>query len=192
MSGSAVGPGLLTTGELEAEIGVLLRYEVVDRATGALIGKARRGTVWDLDGRPLVQLVGRDENDWGIVESMGEPVGWIRPASEKYGNREVAMSPRAPYGWAGSIRLARADHDVARIRNGQVTDIRTKQAIAVLGVPAKRRSWPLNEFGYQQHHGIWTMKFVDNPSRPLRIMSLAWLLHAWRMQRIVDRQTAYD
>ena len=90
MAGSAVGPTLLTTRELEAEIGVLLRDEVVDRATGVPIGKARRGTSWDLD------------------------------------------------------RL--------------------------------------------QHHGIWTMKFLDDPPRPLRIMSLAWLLYAWRMQRAVDDQ----
>jgi hypothetical protein len=68
MAGSAVGPTLLTTGELEAEIGVLLRYEVVDRATGVPIGKARRGTLWDLDNRPLVRLVGRDEHGSGIVE----------------------------------------------------------------------------------------------------------------------------
>ena len=69
-----------------------------------------------------------------------------------------------------------------------MTDLRTKQAIAVLGVPAKRKRWPVNEFGYQQHHGAWTMKFVNDPARPLRIMSLAWLLSAWRMQRIVDNQ----
>jgi hypothetical protein len=46
----------------------------------------------------------------------------------------------------------------------------------------------VNEFGYQQHQGAWTMKFVNDPPRPLRIMSLAWLLYSWRMQRIVDNQ----
>jgi hypothetical protein len=100
MAGSAVGPTLLTTGELEAEIGVLLR----------------------------------------------------------------------------------------RIRHGQTTDLRTKRAIAVLGVPPKRKPWPVNDFGAQQHHGVWSMKFLDDPPRPLRIMSLAWLLSVWRMQRVVDNQ----
>lgn len=50
----------------------------------------------------------------------------------------------------------------------------------------------MNEFGAQQHHGIWTMKFLDDPRRPLRIMSLAWLLYAWRMQRALDNQEESD
>ena len=79
-----------------------------------------------------------------------------------------------------------------RIRHGQVTDLRRKRAIAVLGVPPKRKPCPVNEFGVQQHHGVWTMKFLDDPPRALRIMSLAWLLYAWRMQRALDNQEESD
>jgi len=188
MTESLAGPTLMTARSIEAEIGVLVRYQVVDQATGILIGRARRGTLWDLEGRPVVQLVGRDENGWAVVESRDEPVGWIRPASEKHANREV-MGP-GPWGWTGSIRLAREDHDVARIHNGQVTELRTKRAIAVLGVPPKRTGYLINEFGHERHHGVWTMKFGDNPSRPLRIMALAWLLYAWRLQRSIDQREA--
>jgi hypothetical protein len=190
MTESLVGPTLLTARSIEAEIGVLVRYQVVDKATGILIGRARRGTLWDLEGRPAVQLVGRDENGWAVVESRHEPVGWIRPASETHANREVLIEPRPPYGWTGWIRLAREDRDVARIRSGQVTDLRTKQTIAVLGVPPKETGYLFNEFGHQRHHGLWTMKFGDNASRPLRIMALAWLLYAWRMQRTIDQREA--
>ena len=181
MTESLAGPTLLTARSIEAEIGVLVRYQVVDTSTGTVIGRARRGTMWDLDRRPVVQLAGHDEHGWTVVESKDEPVGRIRPASE----------PRPPFAWTGWIRLAGAEGDVARIRNGQVTDLRTKRAIAALGMPPRRTGYLVEEAG-QRHHGVWTMKFEGDESRPLRIMALAWLLFAWRMQRTIDNLDHLD
>ena len=181
MTPSLAGPTLLTARSIEAEIGVLVRYQVVDPSTGTVIGRARRGTMWDLDRRPVVQLAGRDEHGWTLVESTGEPVGRIRPSSE----------PRPPSEWTGWMRLAGADHDAARIRNGQVTDLRTKRAIAVIGMPPRRTGYLVEGSG-PRHHGVWTMKFGDQPSRPLRIMALAWLLFAWRIQRTIDNLDTLD
>jgi hypothetical protein len=178
MTESVAGPTLWTARSIEVEIGVLLRYQVVDQATETLLGRARRGTLWDLDGRPVVHL-GRDQSEGAVVESRHEPVGWICPASK---------GPRPPYEWTGNIRLLREDQDVARIRNGQVTDLRTKHAIAVLGVPPTRKGFLGDEFRQPRHHGRWTMKFGDDASPPLRIMALAWLLYAWRMQRTIDHR----
>jgi hypothetical protein len=47
---------LLTTNAVQAEIGFILRYDIIDRASDSVIGHARRGTIWDLDRRPVVQL----------------------------------------------------------------------------------------------------------------------------------------
>jgi hypothetical protein len=181
MGKASKAPSLLSTAALLAEIGVLLRYEVLDQASESPIGSARRGTIWDLDRRPLAQLVGRDAHDRAIVHSLGEPFGWIDPAiSRRWDKRTGPPSPRS---WTGQVGLSRDGCAAARVRGSQMTDVRTKKPIAVLRVPPKK-------FGMLQHHDVWGLQFYDDPPRPVRIMALAWLLYSWRLQRNLDMSEA--
>src|SRR4051794_16670093 len=91
----------------------------------------------------------------------------------------AANSATSAPAWTGTLRLARSDDDVAAVCRLQITSAQGKHPIATVGVPRKR-------FHKHQHHGQWTMRFFDQPSRALRIMALAWLLVAWKLQRNLD------
>jgi hypothetical protein len=170
---------LLTATVLEAEIGVLLRYEIIDQESEMPIGYARGRTIWDLERRPLVQLISRDPNRSMVVHSLDEPIGSIHPTTPQTQDWLRRTAPPAPSAWTGTLRLARTDDDVARVRQLQITSLQSKRPIATVGVPRKK-------FHEYQHHGLWTMRFFDQPSRALRIMALAWLLVAWKLQRNLD------
>ena len=173
-------PDLFTTTVLVAEIGVLLRYEIIDQESELPIGYARGRTIWDLERRPLVQLIGpRNPNRSMVVHSLDEPIGSIHPTAPFTQDWLGRAAPPPPSAWTGTLRLARSDDDVARARQLQITSLQSKRPIASVGIPRKK-------FDEYQHHGLWTMRFFDQPPRALRIMALAWLLVAWKLQRTLD------
>ena len=63
--------------------------------------------------------------------------------------------------------------------SSQITSLQSKRPFAAVGIPRKK-------FPEHQHHGLWTMRFFDQPPWALRIMALAWLLVAWKLQRTLD------
>ena len=173
-------PDLLTTTVLVAEIGVLSRYEIIDQDSEMPIGYARGRRIWDLERRPLVQLIGpRNPNRSMVVHSLDEPIGSIHPMAPFTQDWLGRAAPPPPSAWTGTLRLTRSDDDVAHVRQLQITLLQSKRPIATVGIPRKKR----HEY---QHHGLWTMRFFDQPPRPLRIMALAWLLVAWKLQRTLD------
>jgi hypothetical protein len=161
--------------------------DVVDRTTGTLLGSVSGGRRFELrepDGRRVIRVHApgwrkRDRDRWGVRGPHEEEVGWILPGTRlnKRGRSVPIVGPIAPLAWAGWIRFADADADVAHIANGMVVDVVSRRVVAELSI-GKPPWWRIST----ATGATWSLRLHDCSDRRLRLMALGWLGVAFHLQ----------
>lgn len=181
------GSALLSTDTIDARFAGRDARGLIDRHTGTKIGsycRTRRfsGPLELLDASDssvVLRLVKTTASLGGctVVDPGDVVIGHIVPSARtNWLGRTVPIGYERPMKWMGWINLGDSDDGVAFVREGAIVLASERKLVAELS---------LRRYGRWGHgsSGLWTLQMGDAARGPLRLMALAWLGFAWRMQR---------